>query len=148
MDIFVYSRSALSMVAPHDVAHVIISITSSTDDVASLRIHPTCRGVLRLAFVDAEVGSPPYIGSDLFSQEQARSIWDFVRQHVGQIERIVVHCDAGVSRSPAVAAALSRVLNGDDAAFFGGPYRPNMHVYRTLLETHRRDDVDITRPLS
>jgi hypothetical protein len=41
-----------------------------------------------------------------------------------------------VSRSPAVAAALSKVLTGDDAAFFGGRYRPNMRVYRTLLEAH------------
>jgi predicted protein tyrosine phosphatase len=49
------------------------------------------------------------------------------------IERIVVHCDAGASRSPAVGAALARVLNGDDAEFFAGRYRPNMRVYRMML---------------
>ena len=46
-----------------------------------------------------------------------------------------MHCDAGKSRSPAVAAALARVLDGDDAHFFGGRYTPNMRVYRTLLES-------------
>jgi predicted protein tyrosine phosphatase len=45
-----------------------------------------------------------------------------------------VHCDAGVSRSPAVAAALARVLKGDDAEYFAGRYRPNTRVYRMLLE--------------
>ena len=41
-----------------------------------------------------------------------------------------------MSRSPAVAAALLRVLEGDDATLFGGRYRPNMRVYRMLLESH------------
>lgn len=52
--------------------------------------------------------------------------------HGGAIERIILHCDAGVSRSPGVAAALSKSLLGDDAEFFRR-YRPNMRVYRTLL---------------
>jgi len=59
----------------------------------------------------------------------------FVHRHLLDVRRIIVQCDAGLSRSPAVGAALARVLNGDDAEFFGGRYRPNMRVYRTLLET-------------
>lgn len=48
---------------------------------------------------------------------------------------MVLHCDAGMSRSPGVAAALSKVLVGDDSQFFKR-YRPNMRVYRTLLERY------------
>ena len=135
MDIFVYSRSALDAARPHEVPHVVISITSSRDDVARLRSNVMCRGVLRLSFPDAEATSPLYPEATLFSREQAEEIWVFVHQHLLDVRRIIVHCDAGLSRSPAVGAALARVLNGDDAEFFGGRYRPNMRVYRTLLET-------------
>jgi len=135
MDIFVYSRSALEAVRPHKVAHVVISITSSPKDVARLRPNTMCRGVLRLSFPDADVPSARYPEANLFSREQATKIWTFVQQHLFESQSIIVHCDAGVSRSSAVAAALARVLNDDDAEFFGGRYRPNMRVYRTLLET-------------
>jgi predicted protein tyrosine phosphatase len=135
MDIFVYSRSALDAVRPQEVPHVIISITSSPEDVARLRSNDMCRGVLRLSFPDAEVPSTLHAEANLFSQDQARKVWTFVEEHLPEIQRIIVHCDAGVSRSSAVAAALARVLNDDDAEFFGGRYRPNMRVYRSLLET-------------
>jgi predicted protein tyrosine phosphatase len=134
MQIFVYSRSALDAVRPHEVPHVIISITSHPDDVARLRVNEMCRGVLRLSFPDAELPSDLHTEANLFSPEQAMEIWTFTQQHVAEIERLIVHCDAGVSRSPAVAAALARALNGDDTEFFGGRYRPNMRVYRLLLE--------------
>ena len=55
-------------------------------------------------------------------------------EHRAKVERSIVHCDAGKSRSPGVAAALARVLDGDDASYFGGRYTPNARVYRTLLE--------------
>lgn len=133
MKIFVYSRSALDAVRPHEVPHVIISITSHPSDVARLRINDMCRGVLRLSFPDAEVPSDVHAEANLFSQAHAAEIWTFTQRHLSEIERIIVHCDAGVSRSAAVAAALARALNDDDTEFFGGRYKPNMRVYRLLL---------------
>ena len=137
MDFFVYSRSAIEAVSPHDVPHVIISITSSAADVARLRTNEACRGVLRLSFLDADVPSDLHAEAELFSREQAARIWDFVLQHRTEVERLIVHCDAGMSRSPAVAAAISKALTGDDTAFFGGRYRPNMRVYRALLDAYQ-----------
>jgi protein-tyrosine phosphatase len=46
---------------------------------------------------------------------------------------IVLHCNAGLSRSPGVAAALSNVLCGNDQSFFER-YRPNRRVYTLLLD--------------
>jgi predicted protein tyrosine phosphatase len=94
-----------------------------------------------LSFADARAlmpgtASDRYAERDLFSREHAMKIWSFVLQHRLDLERIVVHCDAGVSRSPAVGAALARVFNGSDAELFGGRYRPNMRVYRMLLEAN------------
>lgn len=131
MEFFVYSRGAVERMAPHDVPHVIISITTTADDAARLAPAAMCRGVLRLSFPDADLaaGYP-----DVFDADDANAICDFVQLHREQIARIVVHCDAGVSRSPGVAAALAVCLGQDDAEFFRR-YRPNMHVYRTLLNT-------------
>lgn len=133
MRFFVYSRGAIEGVAPHEVPHVIISITTTPDDQARLPEGETCRGVLRLSFLDADRPSDSQPESMLFSDAHADAIWDFVLGHRPHIERVVVHCDAGFSRSPAVAAALSKVLLGDDQELFRR-YRPNMRVYRTLLE--------------
>jgi predicted protein tyrosine phosphatase len=88
---------------------------------------------LRLHFPDADVASEQFPEGLLFAPEHAREIWDFVLRH-RDVERVVIHCDAGISRSPAVAAALARVLNGDDVEFFAGRYRPNMRVYTLRLD--------------
>lgn len=66
-------------------------------------------------------------------QRRAEKIWTFVDAHCANIEAIVVHCDAGASRSAAVAAALAKVLSGDDRDFSRGRYEPNARVYEMLL---------------
>lgn len=43
-----------------------------------------------------------------------------------------------LSRSPGVAAALARVLCGDDADFFAR-YKPNTRVYRLLLDVYEAE---------
>ena len=136
MNIFVYSRGAVEAVEPHEVPHAIISITSSPDDVARLKTNHLCRGILRLSFLDADVPSDQALEAQLFSRVHAAQIWEFVRKHRPEVERLVVHCDAGISRSPGVAAAIAKALTGDDTEFFGRRYRPNMRVYRTLLEAY------------
>src|SRR5580698_3407129 len=80
MEIFVYSRSGIEAVKPHEVPHVIISITSSPEDVARLRNTQACRGILRLSFLDADVPSDRHAEADLFSEEQAARVWNFVLQ--------------------------------------------------------------------
>ena len=93
--------------------------------------------ILPLSFCDADrPGKDVYgndtDGSDLMSDDDARSVALFVRQHMS--ERILVHCDAGISRSAGMAAAISKHLTGDDGEFFySGQYRPNMWCYRKTL---------------
>jgi len=134
MEFFVYSRPAIERVSPHDSAHVIISITTTKHDRATLRESPHCLGVLRLAFPDADAAMGTITEGDLFSADHAEQIWRFVLSHHKQVERIIAHCDAGLSRSPAVVAAISKALTGDDVEFFRR-YRPNMRVYQTLLRS-------------
>jgi predicted protein tyrosine phosphatase len=130
MRAFVFSRGAIEAIRPFEEPHVIVSITSALEDQARLPIHEQTRGVLRLSFADRD--EPSFEGERLFDADDARAIWALLREH-RDAEVLVVHCDAGLCRSPAVAAAVSRALNGDDEEFFRR-YRPNMRVFRTLLE--------------
>ncbi|MEM9070020.1 MAG: hypothetical protein AAGE52_16045 [Myxococcota bacterium] len=135
MKFFVYSRPAIERVPAHDVPHIVISITTTSDDRARIPESKEQRGLLRLSFPDADSVIPGYEERDLFSEIHADAIWEFVLRHRADISRIALHCDAGMSRSPGVAAALSKVLVGNDAQFFKR-YHPNMRVYRTLLERY------------
>lgn len=138
MQIYVYSRNAIRATQPHEVPHIVISITSAADDEAPLRKNENCIGILRLSFPDADAPTDQFPEAALFSEDDATRIWNFVREHQTAVERILIRCDAGVSRSAAVGAALSKVLNDDDSEFFGGRYRPNARVYKMLLEAKAR----------
>ena len=65
--------------------------------------------------------------------QQADAIWEFVGKHKEHVDAIVVHCEAGHSRSPAVAAAICEIFGGNGHRFFRGK-EPNLHVYRLMLE--------------
>ena len=61
-------------------------------------------------------------------------IKEFVEQVKDRVERIIVHCKAGVSRSAGVGAAILYALNGDDMRVFRDKYSlPNMTCYRKVL---------------
>lgn len=67
-----------------------------------------------------------------FQKDDAKDILDFVKRNLSLCDNIFVHCCAGISRSAGVAAALSKILSGDDEYYFKR-YCPNMLVYRTIL---------------
>jgi predicted protein tyrosine phosphatase len=136
MEFFVYSRGAIERVAPHDVPHAIISITSTPDDVARLPGTESCRGVLRLAFLDVDA-APGGDDTGLFSRDQARAVCDFIDMHRAHLVRLIVHCDAGISRSPAIAAGIAVCLGQSDEEFFRR-YQPNRRVYRMVIDEWRR----------
>ncbi|MEZ4451961.1 MAG: hypothetical protein R3B09_21035 [Nannocystaceae bacterium] len=141
MDFLIRSRRLIESSAPPEVPHVVVSITSSPADVARIPPSPACLGILRLAFADRDFPREGEGPEGLFSREDARRIWDFVLAHREQARCVVLHCKAGVSRSPAVAAALARVLRGDDEEFFRR-YGPNARVYRILLDVYEAEYSD------
>lgn len=135
MDFVIHSRKLIESMPPPAVPHLVISITTSPLDEAQLPATPACLGILRLAFFDSDLPPEEDEPEGLFSRADARRIWDFVLSHQAQVACVVLHCNAGVSRSPGVAAALARVLCGDDADFFAR-YKPNSRVYRLLLDVY------------
>lgn len=126
-EIFVYSRGAIERVPPHDTPHIVISITSAPSDTARIPSSSALRGLLRLSFADADEPSE----LTLFDDQHALEIVTFLRAHP-EVDRLVIHCDAGLSRSPAIAAAIARADGQDDSLWFER-YRPNPRVYRLLL---------------
>jgi predicted protein tyrosine phosphatase len=90
-------------------------------------------GILRLVFEDTmEPGR-----ADSFNASLATEILDFVEKMWDGVEDFLIHCEVGLSRSPAVAAALSRIYYDDDGPWAEMDF-PNPLVYQVLVETHSR----------
>jgi predicted protein tyrosine phosphatase len=80
-----------------------ICISISDPDAEPAKVSPRFHAVLRLHFDDVtQRGEPSDI---LFAADHARAITDFVDRWP-DAERVVVHCNMGVSRSPGVALGL------------------------------------------
>jgi predicted protein tyrosine phosphatase len=80
-----------------------ICISISDPDAPSAQVSPRFAAVLRLNFDDViERGEPSDV---LFAEGHAREIREFLDSWPNA-ERVMVHCNAGVSRSPGVALGL------------------------------------------
>jgi len=107
----------------------IISITDAISIPVSFNPNKNIVGILRLTFDDTDVASPYSI-----TKRDAVNIIEFVEKYKDITDNFIVHCEAGISRSAGVAAALSKIYNGSDCDIFDNPmYKPNMLVYNIVL---------------
>jgi predicted protein tyrosine phosphatase len=118
----------------HKESAMIISIKSSKDLVApklTITEQNKIKYILSLSFDDCEVEDDPKF---CMSFEDGKKIAEFVNAHYDDVDKIIVHCDGGISRSAGVAAAIMRVKEGDDWPIFDNRNKhPNMTCYlRTL----------------
>lgn len=111
--------------------HVMISVTDPKD-AADIPDRRTCQDILRLEFNDSYRFGEPGEKRVMFSEDQAEQIIDFVNKYRTKVPLLVVHCLAGMNRSPAIAAATARMLGRSDEYFFK-EYAPDSWVYRTIL---------------
>lgn len=110
--------------------HIVISITSAADEEIVLPHNISRVSQMFLKFDDVQDIDSRFI---YFDRSMAHNILQFVEKYINQISLIVVQCQAGISRSVAIASALSKIINfSDDAIFTSGI--PNMFVYTTLLD--------------
>ena len=83
-------------------------------------------------------------GDGTSSDEDAKKICEAVNEMKDFVTQIIVHCEAGVSRSAGVAAAIGKYLNGDDMFIFGAPrFSPNITCYRKVLNTFMNENVPL-----
>lgn len=152
MDFYVYSRLGIEHTPAHEVPHAIVSIRSPGDPAeVKLRTNEHTKGVLHLQFHDIDDLSPKDLeevkaaGMDenlnldpktLFTEDMGRQVVQFVLAHKDHVERFLVHCDAGLSRSPGAAAAIAVMVGQSDENFFKR-YYPNRKVYRFILNAYQ-----------
>jgi predicted protein tyrosine phosphatase len=87
-----------------------ISVTD-VDDETLPRLSSAFAAILRVAFSD--IDEPSADPADvLFNHAHATQIADFVRRWA-HVDRIVVHCMAGQSRSPGIALGLCELFSWD-----------------------------------
>lgn len=89
------------------------------------------RYFIRLEFQDSN--NPKDRNS--FTSEQAKEIFRFLSGLPADITDLYIACDAGCSRSPAIAAALLRASRRSDKTIWKNPrYYPNPLVYKTVCQ--------------
>lgn len=85
-------------------------------------------------FSKAEAAQYAEAQARLFQASQAQQVLEFANQHWGNVEVLLVHCEAGLSRSPAIGAAISRIKLGPKSEnWFFTRYMPNSYVYSMIL---------------
>ena len=122
------------------------SVRGPCASAAKIACDNNLRGLLRLTFHDLDPLTHPEIAepgvADEFRREQAGpewmtesqaatvvSFWSALRLHVASF---VVHCEAGISRSAGVAAAICALEGIDDKHCYTGR-SPNAHVKALIL---------------
>ena len=109
---------------------IIISIHSADVNEPNIAANEHIKNVLFLCFDDVLKGEKNFI-----DQPQAELINRFVDEYTS-LPLCIVSCDAGISRSAGVAAALSLIHNDSDEEIFSDPkFCPNMDVYRAILNS-------------
>ena len=122
-----------------DEEHIVISVRSPQSTSVLLPLQKSRIDTLFLEFHDVDE-SCVNINSEyfqFFNSNQAEEILNFINIYKDRVNLIAVNCEAGISRSAGISAALAIILNGigSDAYYFKN-YIPNMYVYRKILETH------------
>lgn len=133
IDIQVRSRKHAQEYQP-DVPWAAISVSTDPDQFPKLKTENRV-GLLQLSFWD--IGQEWKEFQDkAFNHQQAQQIFDFLKA-VPDIQALLVHCEMGLSRSPAIAAAIAHTMYGPEASkVYFNRFTPNHFVYKTMLEQY------------
>lgn len=124
------TRAKAASYAGLEKSSIVISITDVDGAAVAFAADTNIKAILRLRFADTDCDDP-----EAMQPCDAEKIVAFVRLWRDSVKQIAVHCEAGISRSAGVAAALMLWLNGSDAAVFDCPvYKPNMRCYRLVID--------------
>jgi predicted protein tyrosine phosphatase len=114
---------------------VLISVRDPDKPRVQVPRSPLCKAILELAFHDAEPVEDfsPSQPITYMTQHDDAAIWAFLRKHDGQYGLIVVQCEQGMGRSPAIGAGLAAGLGLDETRFWRD-YQLNRYVYKLVRD--------------
>ena len=122
---------------------VIISISDPDKSRANLnRENDSIKAKLFLFFYDIDKTTQDiFKGYDPMAESDAEKICEFVNSWQDKVDEIWVNCEAGISRSAGVAAAITEHLGMDSSVIFDNTrYLPNMYCYRLTKNAFDRID--------
>jgi predicted protein tyrosine phosphatase len=150
MEIVILSRSWFEdrQRFPIKATDMIISVVTPGFSYPRL-FDPQLIGVPRLTLEFYDVMRFEESGDQIFapiSEEQATKIVDFVLDYFTRSDRMVIHCDAGESRSPGVAIGLARYFEFSSENRLRDLYpRFNLTVAKTIWkDCQKRSMSEIT----
>lgn len=126
-----------------DIPHILISIFDDEGE-PNLPSNTLRKETLFLKFHDIDLRHEQFLNSRteeenkrfiIFDTIMADKVLKFVESSIRGVELILINCHAGICRSVATAAALSKILNNEDDKIFKSGI-PNMRVYSTILENY------------
>lgn len=112
------------------VKYAVVSITDPNRPRLQFPEDYSLRHVLHLQFAD--ILQP--IGSyEPMNRDQAQEVVDFLHRTKDEVDVYQVHCHAGISRSPAVAAAMAAILGYPINDFWDCLRMPNGWVLSLVM---------------
>jgi predicted protein tyrosine phosphatase len=134
MKFVVYDRGTMMKVPAANASWALISINEE-GDFPIVNTNDQLVERLNLKFHDIDRANPRDLnGRILFNSEMAGQVLDFYQSMKDKgVELMFVHCNMGMCRSPAVAAALQLVDQMNDHIWFATK-RPNALVYRLIVD--------------
>lgn len=112
---------------------IIVSISSPEQVKPSFYVNnKNIIGIHYMYFHDNDLYA--YYGKDcvLPKQEDINGLKIFIDTYKDSVEQIVVHCQAGISRSSATALAICEYLNIENDILTNDNYMPNKLVYKLV----------------
>lgn len=139
-DFLVLNRSEIKDFSPL-APTIVISVTDPEKPAAEIFASTFLLDVLKLKFDDVDDANKFRFAfeetTDIpMNPEDAKKILSFLDKNLSQVSLIICQCEQGVSRSPAIAAALSKILQNDDEYFLKN-FWPNRRVYNLLIEEYK-----------
>ena len=98
---------------------------------------------ISIPFAYADYMDFDYESPRSFTELQASEFAEFIKSMKHNVTDLFVCCDAGESRSPAIAAAIHRWLGQNDHIIWKNPkYHPNILCFKRMLEAFLIDISD------
>jgi predicted protein tyrosine phosphatase len=130
-----YSRREVERGIRFKGSYALISIRDPGSPAVRIPKQSGLVEVLELQFHDAEPTSSMTLpsGIEIITEDLAFQIAEFVRRHHTVVDGFAIHCEQGMSRSPAVGAAIARYLKQPHERYWQ-EHQPNRYVYELTLE--------------